>query len=525
MELKSLYNKITDSLISENSQFPLWYIVSFIFGISFYFRFNFINLQYIALPILISSFALYFYKRSPIILILTFFTFGISIAYFRTEFVDTKMVTKPIYSSMVKARVLEVKQKSEGRIIIISEDNKIAKSKGYYKKLRVVSTNANTAIKSGDLITFKAIIVPSQKTKNSDFDFRRYDYYNGISGTAFTKGKIKIIKRNNLSKFSEDLNNFRKNISDKIISYSGVRTGSLAAALIVGERSMIPKQENEQIRVAGLSHVFAVSGMHLSLIAAIIFFLTRYSLSYSSYISQKYNTKKLAAFVAIVATLFYLFITGVQVSAVRAFIMISLFMIAVIFDLQPDLKRAIGASAFAMLLFFPEYVFQPGFQLSFIATLALIAIFEILKKDSKLLRNRSTFFLYSIGVIISSFIATIATSMFVLYHFKFVSSYSVAANLAVSPIISLLIMPCVVLHYLLFPFNLENIALAPINLGLELLLKITSYTSSLSYSKIHLTNYQDLNLFIFTFGIFWLCLWRYKKRYLGLIPILLAFLI
>ncbi|MEQ9115544.1 MAG: ComEC/Rec2 family competence protein [Rickettsiales bacterium] len=520
-----IINHIKEFLFKEQSQWPLWYIVFFILGILFYFKFLNTDYTYAFLLIFAGIALAYIYYKSPVLLPVMFLVLGTSAASLRTEYVNTKTISRPMYAVWVKAKVSEVSCKADGKSILITTSNRLSKKRGVYNKLRVVSTNPNPLIKSGDYINFKATIIPSKKAKNSNFDFSRYDYYKGISGTAFTRTKIKILKKgDNTQDLYDSLNNFRKNISKNIIQFLGVKTGSLASALIVGEKSMIPKQENEQIRVSGLSHVFAVSGMHLSLIAAIIFFTTRYSLSFFLNISQKYNTKKLAAFVAIVATLFYLFATGIQVSAVRAFFMILLFMTAIIFDLQPDLKRAIAAAAFIMLLFYPEFILQPGFQLSFIATLSLIAVFEIFKNKFYLLRiNRIV--LYLLGTTISSFVATIATSMFVLYHFQFVSSYAVLANLVVGPIISFIIMPFVVIYFLLLLTGFSNIALIPINLGLDTLLEITTWVNNLSHSKVMLSIFNDLNLFIFTLGAFWFCLWTQKARYIGLLVVAVSFMI
>lgn len=523
--LRSYKSWFINHIYDERQQWSLWLVASFIFGIGFYFRFLNTDFIYLSSALFAVLLPTVFFYRKYLILIGLFFLLGINVSAIRNLSVDTKILPHAIKNVWVKGHVESINKKPDGKVIYITENNKIYKNLILVDKLRVVARKHLANIKSGDYINFKATIIPPKKVKEGEYNFARHDFYREISGTAFVKNKIKILKQGSINSYWSKLENLRNYISTKIRQTIGIRIGALASALIVGDKSSISKQDYQNIQISGLSHIFAVSGLHLTLIAVISFFAIRYSLSFSVSFSQRYSSKKFAATITLAIALFYLFITGLQVSAIRAYIMICLVMIAIIFDIFPDLKRAIAFAAFAMLLFRPEFALQPGFQLSFIATLALIAAYEIYQKTEHNLVPKNKIIFYFSSVLFSTVVATIATSMFVIYHFHFISNYSVLANLAVNPIVGFLIMPFVVVYFIFFPIHLDWLALIPIKYGLQILLKTTQYISSLKYSTINNLHYSDYALFTFTFGIFWVSLWRGSIRFLGIPVMLFSFMI
>ncbi len=521
-------NKFVDNLYDEYHQWPLWYVVSYIFGITFFFKFINSDLFFFLPVLLIVVCVLYKITKRHLILILVLFSLGLNVAHFRFATTKTTMISQPIKLAWVKARVIDIKRKFDGKMVLITEQNKIYKRNTNVDKLRVVSKDDLPELKIGDLIKFKASIIPAKKSEKTGFDFYRNDYYQNISGTAFSRNKIEIFQHSSKLYLIEKIDYFRDQISQYIDKKIGTRTGSLASALIVGVKGGIDGYDLENIRLSGLSHIFAVSGLHLTLIAATIFFMMRYSMSFSVYISQRYNTKKIAAFLTSFIVLFYLLITGIQISAVRAFLMILLVMIAIIIDLQIDLKRSIAIAAFLILLVKPEQIFHPSFQLSFIATLALVAVYE-LYRDRRLAGDgddkQNKILYYLCGAMISTIIATLSTSMFVLYHFQFLSIYSLIANIFASPIVSLVIMPSVVLFFLLGPYFLGWIMLYPIDYGLFLMLKIAEISRYLDSFNFKSVGCSDLSLFVFSTGILWFCLWKNRWRYYGIIFSAMSFFI
>ena len=305
----------------------------------------------------------------------------------------------------------------------------------------------------------------------------------------------------------------------------GIYYGSIATALMLNEYSNIDKQVLKNLRATGLAHILSVSGMHLSLVAAIFFFSSRLLLNLFEEVALNIHCKKIAAFIALLGSFAYLLISGMEVAAIRAFIMSSMIIIAVIIDRTSSPMRAIALAAIAILLATPENIIHPSFQMSFAAVLALIACFEIfskLKFDFNEFNLVQKILFYFLSVSFASLIAGLATAPFSLYHFNQSSNYSILANLLAVPITSFWLMPLVVLTFLLYPFHLEFLSLKLMKYGIILIFKIAHYIANLPYSVTAFAKITDLNLLIIVFGMLWFCLWQTKVRFVGGIIILLG---
>jgi competence protein ComEC len=128
--------------------------------------------------------------------------------------------------------------------------------------------------------------------------------------------------------------------------------------------------------ISGVGHVLSVSGYHMALVAGVVFFLVRASLALSPSLALRRPIKKWAAAAALVAAAGYLVLSGAEVATQRSFIMTAVVLVGVMADRPALTLRTIAVAALAVLLLAPEAVVHPSFQMSFAATLALIAAYE-----------------------------------------------------------------------------------------------------------------------------------------------------
>ena len=149
---------------------------------------------------------------------------------------------------------------------------------------------------------------------------------------------------------------------------------------MLNEYNNIDKEVLKDLRATGLSHILSVSGMHLSLVVAIFFFSSRFFINCFEGLSLRTNCKKISALIALIGSLAYLLISGMEVAAVRSFIMTSMIIIAILIDRTSSPMRAIAFAASIILIINPENIIHPSFQMSFAAVLALIACFDFFKK-------------------------------------------------------------------------------------------------------------------------------------------------
>lgn len=130
------------------------------------------------------------------------------------------------------------------------------------------------------------------------------------------------------------------------------------------------------MRDSGLAHVLAISGLHMAIMAGIVFWLARALLALIPGLALRYPIKKWAAGIAIGAASFYLALSGASVPTVRSWIMMSIVLIAVTVDRPAITMRNVALAALIILLVAPESLFDPSFQMSFAAVIALVAVYE-----------------------------------------------------------------------------------------------------------------------------------------------------
>ncbi|MDE5842207.1 MAG: ComEC/Rec2 family competence protein [Muribaculaceae bacterium] len=211
-----------------------------------------------------------------------------------------------------------------------------------------------------------------------------------------------------------------------LIENTGLSDNSkgILKALLLGDRSSISKDKISLFRDAGVIHVLALSGMHIGIIAGVILWLTT-PLNLLS--SRRYR------FLAVIVTVwFFVILTGGAFSTIRAGMMITLTMIAMMLERVRDAFSICCFSAFFMILVWPDVISDIGFQLSFVSVLMLTLLAEPLnpishRKDPKLYR----FF----AIVISTVVATLATWMLTAYHFGSASVSFLPANIVILPLL------------------------------------------------------------------------------------------
>ena len=115
------------------------------------------------------------------------------------------------------------------------------------------------------------------------------------------------------------------------------------------------------LRASNLAHLLAISGMHMGILAAFIFATLRYGFALWPTAALYWPTKKMAAIGALIAAAGYLALSGGNVSTERAFVMVAVMLVAVLFDRRALTLRAVAIAALIVLTLRPEALFGPGF--------------------------------------------------------------------------------------------------------------------------------------------------------------------
>lgn len=299
-------------------------------------------------------------------------------------------------------------------------------------------------------------------------------------------------------------------------------SGAIASALMTGDRSAIDAPTLQAIRDSGLAHLLAISGLHIGLVAGILFFVVRAGLALVPALALRHPIKKWAAVAAIAGAFAYAQIAGATVPTQRAFLMVGLVLLAVLVDRRGISLRLVAWAAAVILLVQPESLLGPSFQMSFAAVTALIAAYEAARRRSRGAAGWGRkLTLYASGVAFTTVIAGAATAPFALFHFNHVALYSVAANLIAVPVTALWVMPFALLAFLLMPFGLHGLALAAMGAGVDAVIAVANTVSAWPGGQAYVPALPTAGLAIAALGGLWLCLWARRWRFWG-VPVLAA---
>lgn len=316
---------------------------------------------------------------------------------------------------------------------------------------------------------------PEGPVEPGGFDFQRLAWFSRLGAVGYTRSPVLALEppEGGLSLLAFRL---RMVISGGMQARMEGQAGAFAAALMTGDRSGVERATTDALRGSNLSHLIAISGLHMGLLTGFVFATCRYGLALVPPVALRLNTKKLAAVVALFAAVFYLMLAGPSVATRRAFIMVAVMLVAVLADRRAISLRSVAIAAIIVLVIEPESLVEPGFQMSFGATVALIAVFQPWAK----VQHHIPALLRPVAMLlISSMAAGFATAPIAAAHFNRIAEYGLLANLLAVPLMGTVVMPSAVVAALLAPLGLDAPALWVMGKGTWAILAIAEWVAGM----------------------------------------------
>jgi ComEC/Rec2-related protein len=412
----------------------------------------------------------------------------------------TPMIGSEI-GTRLTGRITEIERQPTGRVRLTLDVLGTQRPELRYApdRIRATARQVPDGLRPGDTVVGVVRLMPaSGPSRPSGYDFSFRSYFDGIGAVGFFLTDPVVAEevgddpgfRLRAAAWIEER---RLAVATRIETTIGGPEGAIAAALITGIRAGIPEEINEALRVVGLYHVISISGLHMALVAGTLIGLVRGVFSLFPNFAMRHPVRKYSAGIALVATAFYLLMSGGDVAAQRSFLMLAVMLIALIFDRSALTMRNLALSAIVILLLSPEEVVGPSFQMSFAATAALIAAYAAWTsyRESQatepigsrgavggLVRKGMQF---GIGLSMTSVIAGLATALFTAWHFQQVAPLGLVANLTAMPVVSVIIMPFAVFACLLMPFGLDEIPLQIMGMGIGAMNAISIWLAERSF--------------------------------------------
>jgi competence protein ComEC len=515
-----------------------WMPIAFGFGVVLYFTAEREPAPWAALALVAACAIMAFLARArpiafPVLLGVATATAGFAVVTFKAMQIAHPILQHTAWNIALSGFV-EVQEERERTDRIVVRIHKIeGRLRDAPARVRL-SVRKGTAPQVGTFIEVKARLNPPLRPlRPGGYDFSRDLYFQRIGATGFAQGAIKIVQApappGLWLRYATALAQLRDAIDARIRAAIPGDVGSIASALITGKRDAISAPVNDAVYISGLGHVLSISGYHMALVAGVVFFTVRALLALVPLLAMRHAIKKWAALAALIAAAFYLLLSGSEVATQRSFIMTGILLIGVMADRSVLTLRNLALAALGVMLVAPEAVVHPSFQMSFAATLALIAAYErgipwmTAGADTPLGARVALWGGREIvALIVVSLAAGTATLPYVGYHFHRLGPYGVLANLLAMPVISILVMPAGLLALIALPFGFDAPLWRLMGVGIEWMIWVAQFVAGLPGAVGRVAAFGTGPLLLCTAGVVVLCLLRSPLRWSGAITIVVA---
>ena len=358
------------------------------------------------------------------------------------------------------------------------------------EKILVNYYDENLNLKLGDYITIYGSL--ESVSNNTIFNLFNYNKYLKSKKIYYVMKADKIVKIKNNDKFYYNIKNHLTRKINKINNY-------YLYAFILGDTFYLDDSVKLSYRNNGISHLFAVSGMHITFLSSIILKI----------LNKLFKNKYLKYIIVFIFLLFFMFLTNFTPSVIRATFLFILLSINKLFDLKIDTLSIILLILDVMLIFNPYYIYNVGFLLSFVVSIALIIF-------GKITNNYNNYF---IKIFIISLISFLISIPIMINNNNEINLLSPFINIIFVPFISIIIFPLSIITYFI-PF-LNNILVFFIKLEENLSL----FIDKINIFKITLREINIIFIIIYYLLIMFVIKKITLKKYLYLFLILLVLII
>ena len=514
-------------LEKERDQLPLWLPVALGCGIAAWFNLASPAL-WLAFICLCAAAGLFAVMRgqgrrtgSALFRFFLFAALGCGLIWLRSLQVAAPVLERPVvtrFNAEIE-RVEPVLARDMVRLVLVTgEDSQLPPR----VRVNVPLERAAPELQKGAVIELRArLMPPAMPALPGAYDFSERAWFLGLGATGQALGDIRIlVPADPLFAFSA----YRQRLSAHVQAQMPGAAGAIGATLATGDRGAISEADAEAMRRSGLAHLLSISGLHVTAVVGAIYLLVLKTLALSPPLALRFRLPIVAAACAALAAVGYTLMTGAQVPTIRACVAALLVLVALMMGRSAITLRMVAAGALFVLIFWPESLVGPSFQLSFAAVTAIIALHEhpqvkalVMLREEHFIRRvgRFIFSLFLTGLVVEIALMPIA-----LYHFHKAGLYGALANIIAIPLTTFVIMPLEALALWLDGVGLGAPVWWLCGKALGSLIALAHFVSSRPGAVTMLPSMPVAAFAMVLLGGLWICLWRERWRYLGLLPVL-----
>lgn len=453
--------------------------------------------------------------------------FGCSLVWAKSSMVGAAAIVRPTVAQ-IEGKVLDrIEQPAEQRVRLVLATREPDTGRAIRVRINLAQEHDQPAITEGATIRMRVRMVPpAAPMLPGSYDFARAAWFSGLSATGSALDPVKVLDP---GRGGGVLSGLQTDLSDHVRSQLHGSPGAIAAALASGDRGAIAASDDEAMRDSGLSHLLSISGLHVSAVVAAAYLIVLRMLALIPWLALRLRLPLVAATAGALAGIGYTLLSGAEVPTVRSCIGAILVLIALAIGREPLSMRMVAIAAGLVLLFWPEALVGPSFQMSFAAVLAIVALhgsaplraFFAPREEGWASRGGR----YTAGLLITGVVIELALMPIGLFHFHRSGIYGALANVIAIPLTTLATMPLIALALLFDVAGAGGPFWWLAGKSLELLLALAHATAGLPGAVSMMPAMGRGTFAQFVFGGLWLALWRGKVRLLGLIPVVSGLLL
>jgi competence protein ComEC len=351
-------------------------------------------------------------------------------------------------------------------------------------------------------------------------DFARDAWFKGYGAVGKALGPVTVEQ----AAEPRGLNRVRQRLHEHVESRLPQHSAGIAIALVTGDQNAVDENDADAMRRSGLTHLLSVSGLHIAAVVAFAMLLTLKLLALSERLALRFNLVLVAAVAAAAAGIGYTLLTGAQVPTVRSCVAALLVLAGIALGREAISIRLIATGALIVLVFRPEALAGPSFQMSFAAVTAIVALHStswarrhLQRRDEGIVARTGRALL---GIVATGLVVEVALMPLALFHFHRSGLYGVAANIVAIPLTTFVIMPLEAGALLLDALGLGKPLWFLCGAAIDGLLWLAHSVSSARGAVALLPSMPAWAFAAMVVGGLWLCLWTTRVRFAGLAPIL-----
>ncbi len=446
---------------------------------------------------------------------------GLGLVWSRSERVAAPVLGGPVVASMT-ARVERIEPLTARDLVRLTllplpgATNAGGKPTRLPPRIRVnlATADAPIGLTPGAVLKLRArLLPPPGPAVPGAYDFAQTAWFAQIGATGRGFAPVTIVTPGGAS------SGLRAGLTRIITDHIAGSAGGIAASLATGDVGSITQADSDALRKAGLAHLLSVSGLHITAAVAATMLVVLRLLALSPWLALNTRLPLIAALAGAVAAIGYTLLTGAEVPTIRSCVAALGVLVALALGRQAMTLRLVAAGAVVVMLFWPESISGPSFQLSFAAVTSIMALHEHPRiaalfgaheerRARRILREGGSLLLT--GIVVELALMPIAV-----FHFHKAGVYGAVANIVAIPLTTFVVMPVEALALL---FNTAGLG-APFwwltAKSLALLLWIAHITAAAPGSVTALPAMSTGTFALMMAGMTWLALWRTRVRWWG----------